>query len=288
MIYAICNPTAGHGRGKKVGAMVENVLKQKNIPYKVEYTAYPGHAADLAREAVNAGAEMVISVGGDGTAFETAQGLIYTETPLGIIPAGTGNDFVKTIEIPMEPEAALAHIFSHPARKTDVGMLNDRLFLNEIGTGFDVMVLDYSLRVKRFARGMLPYFYGVLQALFRFRSMDITYTIENGEEIRQKAFVMAVANGGRIGGGILIAPEAKADDGLLDVIVVDDIKKRRLLSRLIGLMKGKILTFPETKFHRAKSVAFSAPNMRINIDGEIITAGHADVRIMPGALLIHR
>ena len=288
MIYAICNPTAGHGRGKKVGAQIENLLKEKDLPCKVEYTAHPGHATELARQAAGARADLVLAIGGDGTSFEVAQGLLGMEIPLGIIPAGTGNDFVKAIGIPAKPAQALEHILSHPARETDVGLLNGRMFLNEIGTGFDVMVLDYTQRVKRFARGMLPYFYGVLQTLFRFRSVDLTYTIDQGEEITQKAFIVAVANGSRFGGGITIAPDAKVDDGLFDVIVVGDIRKRDLPKRLIGLMRGKILSFPETRFQRARSITFSVPNMRIDVDGEIIPAKQADVRILPGALLIHR
>ena len=97
MIFAICNPAAGHGRSKKIGEMVDQYLSQKNIPYRMVYTCHPGHAAELAAEGRKMGAQMVLSIGGDGTSFETAQGLMHTDTPMGIIPAGTGNDFIKTI-----------------------------------------------------------------------------------------------------------------------------------------------------------------------------------------------
>ena len=288
MIYAICNPTAGHGRGRRVGRMIEEMLRAQKRPCRLMETDHPGHATQLAREASEAGAEMVIAVGGDGTAYETAQGLLGRHTPMAIIPAGTGNDFVKTIGIPAEPKAALSHVLSCQPQKTDVGMINDRMFLNEIGTGFDVMVLDYTLKAKKFARGLLPYLYGVLQAMFRFRAMEITYTIENGEKQQQRAFVMAAANGGYIGGGIRIAPDAQVDDGCLDVVVVGDIPRWKLPARLIGLLSGKILTFPETKFQRVRSLSFSARNMRLNIDGEIIDAQEARVSILPGALMIYR
>jgi len=288
VLYAICNPTAGHGRGKTVGNMVEKRLMEKGIPFHMVYTTHPGHAAQLAKEAQEQGAQTVLAIGGDGTAFETAQGLIHTDTALGIIPAGTGNDFIKTIGVPAKPLDALDHILSHGPQKTDVGLINDRMFLNEIGAGFDVAVLDYTQQVKRFARGILPYFYGVIRALFSFRAMDIKYTVDGGDEICQKAFVVGVANGGRIGGGILIAPDARVDDGMLDVIIVGDIKKRHLPSRLLGLMRGKILTFPETKFCRARSVSFSSEGMRLNIDGEVMNAQQAETKILPGALMIHR
>lgn len=288
MVSMIYNPIAGGGNGEKVGQMVGKLLSEREIEYVMEPTARPGHATELAKAASLAGAQMVIAIGGDGTAHEVAQGLLGTQTPLAIIPAGTGNDFVKTIAMPVNPKEALEYILSHPAKATDVGLVNDRMFLNEIGTGFDVMVLDYTEKAKKYVHGFLPYLYGVLQTMYRFRSIDLAYTLEDGQEISRKAFVMAAANGGYIGGGIRIAPEARVDDGLLDVVVVGDVKKRHLPRRLAGLLRGKILTFPETEFHRVKCLSFSAPKMRLNIDGEVITTQRADVRILPGALQIHR
>lgn len=288
MIYAVCNPTAGNGRGKKVGLQIERALRDWSIPCHLEMTQRPGQATQMAQAARTEGAETVLAIGGDGTAFEVASGLVGTDTPVGFIPAGTGNDFVKTIGVPLKPLAALEHMLTHPARKTDVGQINGRMFLNEIGTGFDVMVLDYAAQAKRFCRGMLPYLYGVLRTMFRFRPIHLTYSVDGGAQTEKEAFVVSVANGGRIGGGIAIAPEAKADDGLLDVVVVDQVEKKRLLHRLVGLMKGEILSFPETSFCRARSVTFSAPQMRVNVDGEVLSEQRVEASILPGALLVHR
>lgn len=288
MIYVICNPTAGNGRGKKAGEKIRQKLTEKEIEHRMLWTERPGHASDLAKEACEIGAETVLSIGGDGTSFEVAQGLAGSDTALGVIPAGTGNDFVKTLGSPLEPEAALEFILTHPAKKTDAGEINGRMFLNEIGTGFDVSVLDYAEKAKRYVRGLLPYLHGVVQTLFRFKSIPITYSIDGGQPVTKDAFVVAVANGGMIGGGIPIAPEARADDGLFDVVIVGAVKKKNLLARLSGLMQGKILTFPETTFVRASSVTFSAPDMRVNIDGEIVTEARAAARVLPGALWVHR
>lgn len=288
MIYAICNPTAGNGRGRTIGVQIEAALKGKKLPCRMLLTKAPGHATLLARQACAQGADTVLSIGGDGTALEVARGMLNAESALGIVPAGTGNDFVKTLGVPKHPEQALEFILSHPARKTDVGEINGRMFLNEIGTGFDVSVLDWAARAKRYCHGLLPYLYGVLQTLFRFRSVPITYSLDGGKSVTRDAFVVGVANGGMIGGGIPIAPEAKADDGLLEVVVVDKIQSRHLISRLIGLMQGKILTFPETHYCRASSVSFSTPNMRVNIDGEIVPEKEVVARVLPGALMIHR
>lgn len=289
MIYAICNPIAGNGRGEKIGRKIERLLKERSIPCRLMMTERPGHAAQLAAQARDEGAETVLSIGGDGTAFETARGLVGSDTPIGVIPAGTGNDFIKSIGIPGDPEKALDHILSHAPKKTDVGEINGEMFLNEIGTGFDVSVLDWAAKAKKYCRGLLPYLYGVLQTLFRFRPISITYSADGGETETAEAFVLGLANGKWIGGGIAIAPEASADDGLLDLVIVRKIPRRKLLFRMIGLMKGRILTFPETRFLRVSRAEFSAPAMRLNVDGEILSMPHGvSARVLPGALLVRR
>lgn len=287
MIYAICNPTAGNGRGRKIGQEIEKRLLEQHYACHLEMTKAPGHATELAYAAAQSGAETVLAIGGDGTAVEVARGLIGTPAALGVIPAGTGNDFIKTLGLPKDPLAALDFVLAHPARDTDVGDVNGRLFLNEIGTGFDVTVLDFAQKAKRFCRGLLPYLYGVIRTLFHFRGIQLSYAMDGGEMVTKDVFVIAVANGGVIGGGIPIAPEAQADDGLLDVVVVNKIRSRNLPARLIGLMRGKILSFPETQFIRAKKVFFSADKMRVNIDGEVTDEASVEAWLLPKALRIH-
>lgn len=288
MLHAIANPAAGSGLGRKLGRQLHRTLEEKHIAHKIEETASPGHATALSRQAALCGADTVLSVGGDGTALEVARGLMGTECALGLIPAGTGNDFRKTLGISKDPDEALETVLTKKALPTDAGLINGELFLNEIGSGFDVAVLDYANKAKKYCKGLLPYLYGVLCALFRFRPIPVTYQIDGGPQQKKDLFVIAAANGGIIGGGIVIAPDARADDGLLDIITVDSIKWYKLPLRLIGLLRGKILSFPETHFVRASSLSFSSPGMRLNVDGEMITADTAQVEILPGALKIHR
>ena len=288
MIYAICNPTAGSGRAGKTGEMIHRLLEEKGIEHRMLRTETPGHATELARRAAAEGSGTVLSIGGDGTTLEVAKGLLGTDCTLGIIPAGTGNDFIKTLSIPREPATALEFALTHPAQPTDAGEINGQVFLNEIGTGFDVSVLDYAAKAKKFARGILPYLYGVIRTLFRFRSVPLTWSADGSEPVTTDVFVVGAANGGVIGGGIAIAPEAAADDGLLDVVIVGKIPRRKLPARLAGLMKGKILSFPETTWFRASSVCFSVPGGRVNVDGEIIKTTEIRARILPAAIRIHR
>ena len=288
MLEIICNPIAGYGRGEKVGQSVAEALHQKGILFQLEHTQSPGHATQLARKAAVSGVSGVISIGGDGTAREVARGLIGTDIPLGIIPGGTGNDFIKALGLSKDPLSALDHILSHPALPTDVGEVNGKLFLNEIGTGFDVSVLDYSLQAKKYCRGILPYLYGVLRTMFHFSSIPITFTVDGGGEQTRDAFCIGLANGTTFGGGFPIAPGARLDDGQLDLVIINKIRRGDLISRLRGLIKGEVLNFPETEHLLGREFTFSTPGMRVNIDGEVVAADTVTARVLPGALKIRR
>lgn len=288
MLYIICNPTAGSGRAKTIAQDILKALDTKNISYHYQETVCPGNATFLAGNAVKEGFQTVLAIGGDGTAYEVACALNGTQTAMGIIPAGTGNDFVKALGYPSAPLQALDHILSCPPRKTDTGLLDNKLFLNEIGTGFDVLALVYAEKAKKYCRGLLPYLYGVLCAMVRYKPIRLTYRLDDQEPVTLDALVCGVANGSMIGGGIPIAPKASVEDGLFDVVIVRYIPKWRLPPYLPKLLLGKILSFPETIYCRAKSVQFSAPDMTVNIDGELKSMDQVSLRISEGSLLIHR
>lgn len=155
MLTLIVNPAAGNGFARKVTEQLRQELEHAGRAFQFLYTEYPGHATELARHAVQDGeCSGVIAVGGDGTAYEVACGLLGTSVPFGIIPSGTGNDFVKTVGIPKKPLEALRFILKSKPRAVDVGSLNDRMFLNVCGTGFDVTVLDYTVAAKKYCRGI--------------------------------------------------------------------------------------------------------------------------------------
>lgn len=286
--YVICNPKAGNGRALKAGEMVKSTLASRGIYYEFALTDAPGHATHLAGEAARNGFDTVLAVGGDGTASETAIGLYGSQTALGIVPAGTGNDFVKTIGTPRTPEEALEFILSNAPRATDAGEINGKLFLNEVGTGFDVMVLDYALKAKKHVRGILPYLYGVIMTIFKYQPIKLIYSLDGGDSVTEEILVCAVANGGVIGGGIPIAPQASIDDGLLDLVIVKAASRLRMCRYLPGLLRGKILDFEDTSFLRVKEMRFTAEDMRVNIDGEIVPLPHADIRIRPGTINVYR
>ena len=286
MIDIIINPVAGNGRSLKIGKEIEAVLNARQIPNRVHVTTEPLQATQLAKAAAENHSDTVLSVGGDGTAFEVACGLTGSDVPLGIIPAGTGNDFIKSLGTPKEPIAALDFILSHPPRAVDIGILNDRMFLNCCGVGFDVMVLDYSLKAKKYVRGLLPYLYGVIRTIFTYKPVDITYKVDGGPLTKASVLICSIANGKYIGGGIPIAPPASVDDGLFDLVTVDTVARWKIPFYLPGLMMGKVEKFKVTKHTRCKKVTLICEKMRLNVDGEILNMDEAHFSVVKGPLKV--
>lgn len=286
MYTFIVNPKAGTVRDQKVVSMIESEMQERGLDYEVWMTERPGHATELACQAALKGSSSVIAVGGDGTAYEVACGLMDSGVPMGIIPAGTGNDFIKTVGIPKDARQALDHLLTHSARSVDVGRLNDRLFLNVSGTGFDVQVLECMEDAKKVFHGILPYLIGIVRAIFRYRPVHVTWEVD--DIAREKDVLLcAVANGRFIGGGIPICPVAEPDDGLLDLIVVENKPRWMIPFYLPGLLMGKVLSFPFAAHQRCDAVTMRSPGMHLNIDGEVKAVDEVKFSIMPGSLLLH-
>lgn len=246
MRMLIVNPIAGCGYALKVMEQVQSVLTARNLPFRVMRTEYPGYAAKLAREAVEMGCEAVYVIGGDGTFSEAARGLAGSGIPIGLIPAGTGNDFVKTLGTPKEPMAALDFILSHEPRPCDAIDLNGQLFLNVAGAGFDVTVLENVADFGGKIRGLLPYLIGLIRAIWKHQPLKLTYTV-NGETRTKDALLCIAANGKWIGGGIPICPDAVPNDGEIDFMVVGQQPRWKVPYYLVRMMMKQILNFPFTE-----------------------------------------
>ena len=294
MITLLINPAAGNGRSKKVAKTVCDALDQKKIPYRLLETAHPGHASELAKVIASDHKEgdFLLTIGGDGTFLEALQGVLGAELPIAAIPAGTGNDFLKSLRVPSDPEKALEHILAAPVRRIDVGVLNQALFANECGAGFDVAVLDYAEKAKKYCRGLLPYLWGVIKAIFGARPIPLEITADGKTVFSGDCLVFSVANGQYIGGGIHISPEADPLSGKLELIVLQNCPRLRMVFRYLpGLLGGKILSFPDTVVHlRADTVSVrpltDAP-LRVNVDGEIQSLPRCDFSLKPASLAVH-
>lgn len=270
MIHLIVNPVAGNGRAKIVGEQAGAYLAEKQLQYSLLYTEHPGHATELARAAAEQGVESVIAVGGDGTVSETAAGLMHTQTAMGVLSAGTGNDFIKALGTPKKWQDTLDFILTHPSRPIDTGTMNDSFFINVCGTGFDVMVLDYAVQATKFCRGIWPYLYGVLRAIKNFKPISMHIEIDDETVLDGKYLLCSIANGKFIGGGIPIAPVADVADGLFDIVVVDAVPRWKIPFYLPGLLSGKLLHYKVAKHYRASKCVLASKGMRLNVDGEIL------------------
>ena len=284
MLTFIVNPAAGNGFALKIEKQVKDEMDRRGLECRFQHTSAPNHATELAREATTQDdCSGVIAIGGDGTAYEVACGLMNTGVPMGIIPAGTGNDFIKTVNIPKKPMEALDFILSHDPRPVDVGGLNDRLFLNVCGTGFDVTVLDYTIAAKKYCRGLLPYLIGLIRGIFHYKPVYIRFTADGHTEERE-VLICSIANGRYFGGGIAICPEASADDGLLDLVIAEHQPRWKLPFLVPSLLMGRIDKFSFTTHKRCKTVEIYSKGMRLNADGEVSNIDEAKFTVLQGAL----
>lgn len=287
MLWVLVNPTAGSGYANRVGDEIAEALRQRGRSFELKRTECVGHATELAREAVRAGAHTVLAVGGDGTLLEIVRGLYGSDTALGIIPAGTGNDVIKMLDLPRKPMEALAFILEHPARRLDAGRINQSLFINVCGTGFDVMVLDNAMAAKKYVRGMLPYLWGVIRTIFTYKPVRLTVTVDDQPPVEHMLLLLGVANGRFIGGGMEVAPGARPDDGLFDLVMIDSMPRWKLPVQLFRLLRGKIREIPGTTYTTCRRVTMREEGMRVNIDGEIAPMREAEMEILPQALWVH-
>ena len=285
--HFIFNPIAGNGQSRKVFSIMEALLKEKGLAYSVSVTEHPGHARMLAQEASSAGHSCIIAVGGDGTAREVAEALVHTDTPMSVLPCGTGNDLVRVLHIPKEPAAFLDMLLTHAPQKIDVGSANDTIFLNVAGFGFDVDVVLNMIQYKtRFNKGMTAYLLGLARALLRLRTLNIT--VDTGEErISRRALLIAAGNGTHFGGGMNVTPKADPQDGLLDICLISDVTRRTVLRVLTKFVKGKHLPLSYVTYFRAKEITVtSEQESKLQLDGEIMLQTPVTFRILPAALSV--
>ena len=287
MPYAfILNPAAGNGYAKKVMTRISGMLDEMKLDYRVFETNGPGNATEIARQLVERDEiSTVIAVGGDGTASEVAAGLAGTGKAMGIIPAGTGNDFIKTVRIPKDPEDAMRFLLDRPARAVDTGTINESFFLNVCGTGFDVTVLECAEEKKKKHRGLMPYFLGLLKAIrvYAPSELEISFGKQN---IKDNFLICSVANGKIIGGGIPICPEADPRDGLLDLMMIRNVPRWKIPFYLPGLMRSRVTKFSITTHVRTGAITIRGKGLKFNIDGEIRRLEEGRFVIRPKSLML--
>lgn len=223
--------------------------------------------------------------GGDGTVHEGVNGLAATNTALGILPGGRGNDLAATLGIPLDPAAAARFLVEGPARRIDLGVINGRRFGTTAGIGFDADVATRTNRGAWRRAGRFAYVGGILASLVAFRAPHLR--ISAGSHRRDGRYMMcAVSNTGRYGGGILIAPGASAEDGILDICLIAQASRLRLLRILPAAYRGGHVRASEVEMLRAETVEVTADReLPLIADGESAGVTPARITVERGALL---
>lgn len=283
---AILNPRAGLAAARARAAL-ERSAHWRGM--EVRLTTAPGDARHFAAEAAAAGAEIVLAIGGDGTANEIAWGLLGSSTALGLVPMGSGNGLARTLSIPLKPDRALATLADAVPRAMDVGMINERPFLNVAGAGFDAQVgLDFHEHGRRGGRrGVFTYVrLSVLRAM-NYRAEG--WVLNAGTETFDgRAYIVAFVNGRQYGGGAVLVPGARLDDGLLDIVVIEDAPPLELVWNAQRLFFGTLSKYRRYRHIATATAVLSAtgtvPHHR---DGEPeSTPGRLEVSVLPRALRI--
>lgn len=243
MLNLIVTPKALGKKGKKTLALAEERFRKEGVEYRIFVTKAKGHATELARSLTEGGENFLVVMGGDGTLNEVLNGISRPEECyLGLIPAGTGNDFAASANI-SHGIAALDLILNGQAKETDYIQFSDgRRTMNIAGLGMDVDILSRCERGKVF-HGKIKYFLSLIASLIKFRGVKIRVSAE-GFAKEYNALIAAVCNGKQLGGGIPLCPPAVIDDGKMELLVIESPKRSKLPGALIKLMKGKILSLP--------------------------------------------
>lgn len=259
-------------------ARVTALLEARNVKATVLQTAGPTDAIQLARQAAESGAELLLVIGGDGTIRDVAEGVVSASgtTTVGILPAGTGNDLARTLGIPSQLGPAVEVALTGASLDLDVWRWNDTPFVNIAGVGLDAAVAGAVNRKFRHLHGPLAYVAGALYALPRFQPFPLTLQLPDGKW-SGTVWLAAFASGKCYGGGMQIAPDAAPDDGLLDIVVVEKTSRAELLRQLPGLFSGRHVNHPKVRIVRAASVEIQAPPQDATLDGELLGATPARV-----------
>jgi YegS/Rv2252/BmrU family lipid kinase len=234
-----------------------------------------GHAIELARAAGEAGRQMVVAAGGDGTINEVVNGLKQavgdgTAGPLGILPIGSGNDFARSMGIPLNLIQAAQKLRQRQTRIVDLGCVNGRYFDNNVGIGFEALVGIESHKITWFS-GMAMYLAAACKTLITFPRPTVNIYLDQ-KDIREKDILsISVGNNRRIGGGFLLTPHAQPDDGLLDVCVVDAIPRLKILALLPKIITGNYRGEPAVFLTQSKRLVIESDHpLPVHADGEIL------------------
>jgi YegS/Rv2252/BmrU family lipid kinase len=294
----IVNPTAGRGAAGKSVSKIQSTFRQHNLDFDLALTQQPWDAAALAQKSIQAGFDVVVAVGGDGTVNEVINGIMLANhgsqnsVSLGVLPIGGGNDFAYGAGIPLDFDQSIQTLIEGQSYKTDIGRLTGgfypegRYFCNGIGIGFDAVVSFIASKLG--LRGFLGYFIAMLQTIYRYFKAPLLKIEYDDQTVTQRALMVSVMNGKRMGGGFLLAPQGQMGDGKFDILIADDLPPSRIFPLIPRFLKGTQYGHPAIHNGYARKVTVAAVEGVIpaHADGEPICTecSRLTLEIIPGAI----
>ncbi|MDX3850475.1 diacylglycerol kinase [Streptomyces sp. AK02-01A] len=288
-ITLLVNPTAGRGRGARAARPAAAALRDAGFSVRTVLGSDAGDALRRAREAVDGGTGALMAVGGDGMVSLALQAVAGTPTPLGVIAVGTGNDFARTLGLPVRDPAAAGRLAARAlkedgVRDVDLGRVGGTWFGTVLASGFDSRVNDRGNRMR--LPGRFRYDLAMVAELAALRPFPYRMTLDGGAEREIEATLVAVGNGTSYGGGMRICADAELDDGLFDVTVVGECSRTTLLKVFPKVYRGTHLSHPKVTVHRAAGVSLAAPGVTAYADGEQLGPLPLTAVCVPGAVRV--
>jgi YegS/Rv2252/BmrU family lipid kinase len=292
----IHNPTAGPREVEDELDLVVEYLGDQGWQLRRCITQHAGQATEFARQAAREGLDAVLVSGGDGTVCEVVNGLVGSRTALGVLPTGTGNVWAKELGLPVftltNPNRLLvaAHLLCEATTRTiDVGRANDRYFLLFAGLGLDAQVAHGMEPRERVTKqlGLLPYLVAAVMVAFEFYGVRTTVVVDGKKVIKGRSLFILVSNARLYGGVLRIAPDARLDDGLLDVVIFNGVGPSYTFRHLFSILGGRHLQDPSVKFLRAQRVIVDcARPWPVHIDGDPLGTTPTTFQVVPRALRV--
>lgn len=282
----ILNPVANKGRSGRLLGDISNFLGGFGLSPEWHVMDGPGDAARIAR-ALPEG-ELVVAVGGDGTVHEVASVCAGTERVMGILPAGSGNDYVKALGIGTDLRRAMEVVAAGDVRVVDAGEVNGVIFNNGLGIGFDAEVAAGVKIAPSYLGGTGRYMWSVGRLLWGFTCHEATLTLDGGKAIEAETILVAAALGTTYGAMFKIAPESKLDDGLFDVVYSEKISRLDVMRIIPSALAGTILRHDEVHMKRAEHLEVKmSETVPAHVDGEILAPTREfEAKVLPGALRV--
>lgn len=281
----VVNPTSGRKRGVAIAERaVERLSRAGHTTTLIQDKDAPS-ARDRLKQAIDAGVDGVLVVGGDGALHGVLDHVADSDLVFGLIPAGTGNDTARSLGIPVkDTDAAIDLVIAGHVRTIDLARTSEAYVATVIASGFDSKVNERANQMT-WPRGNMRYNIAIVKELRAFEPLEFTLTLD-GRTIEREAMLVAVGNGPSFGGGLRICEGASMDDGLLDVVIINPVSTAKFLRVFPQLYRGTHITLPEFERHRVHEVTLSSPGIIAYGDGERLGPLPMTTTIQPGALRV--